>query len=289
MKIKTENLYQKSIERVVNHLNEEINNSPSLATLAEVAAISPYHFHRIYRAMTGETPLMTVRRLRLAKACAMLGKLDLSITAIAFEVGYDTSQNFARAFKAATGATPSEVRNSKEALDKAIALLTAPGKTRIAEAANIEVHVQSIDPLKVITSRHNGHQESLVNAYRTFFDFAEQQGWMETFKGIYGIPVDDPRYCIDDQCRFDCCIDFGPKVKPIHPYQSEMLGGGKYAVLRHTGHYDLLDQKYDYLYTSWLSSSGYQLRDAPCFNHYLKDPETVPSGQWETNIHLPVQ
>ena len=72
MKSSTRESHYERIERVVGFLSNQVDNNPSLETLADVAAISPFHFHRVYRAVTGETPSATLRRLRLTKACFLL-------------------------------------------------------------------------------------------------------------------------------------------------------------------------------------------------------------------------
>ncbi|MFT5371505.1 MAG: AraC family transcriptional regulator [Lysobacterales bacterium] len=103
MKTTTQNSYYQRIERVVGFLSDQVDDNPSLEVLANVAAISPFHFSRVYRAVTGETPLGTLRRLRLLKACFLLHDLKKPVIQIAFDVGYDSSQSFARAFKNGTG------------------------------------------------------------------------------------------------------------------------------------------------------------------------------------------
>ena len=112
MKPSTENSYHERIDRVVGYLSEQVDNSPSLTALADVAAISPFHFHRVYRAVTGETPSMTLRRLKLSKACFLLRDTNKTVTEIAFEAAYDSSQNFAKAFRAGTGFSPTEIRKT---------------------------------------------------------------------------------------------------------------------------------------------------------------------------------
>ena len=60
--------YADRIEKVVQHLSrrDPQREDPQLAELARIANLSDYHFHRIFRLMTGETPIAMVRRLRLA-------------------------------------------------------------------------------------------------------------------------------------------------------------------------------------------------------------------------------
>ena len=72
MKETTEASYVERIDRITRYLSQELESTPSLRDLAETAGISPFHFHRVYRAITGETPLGTWRRLRLARAAVLL-------------------------------------------------------------------------------------------------------------------------------------------------------------------------------------------------------------------------
>lgn len=289
MKPKTEMSYLERIDRVVGYLSDQVDHHPSLETLAEVAAISPFHFHRVYRAVTGETPSMTLRRMRLAKACSLLKDTNNSVTEIAFAVGYDSSQSFAKAFRAGTGYSPSEVRSSVKTIESVLNLLSRPASSPKSSLANIEVRITEVEPITVIASRHLGRHEGLFQTYGEFFAFAEKAGWVESFRNIYGIPIDDPRDTPEAQCRFDCCFEFGPEVKASGTYSEKHLGGGLYAVHRHLGHYDNLDDKYDYLYGPWLETSGYTLREVPFYNHYVQDPDTVPPEEWETDIYLPIE
>jgi AraC family transcriptional regulator len=126
MKSSTEDSYFERIQRVVGFLSHQVGNNPSLDVLADVAAISPFHFHRVYRAITGETPSGTLRRLRLAKACSLLQDTAQPVTQIAFDVGYDSSQSFGRAFRSATGYSASEIRKDPTALSRVLKKLSSP-------------------------------------------------------------------------------------------------------------------------------------------------------------------
>lgn len=288
MKQSTETSYLKRIDKVIDFLSDQVDANPSLEALADVAAISPFHFHRVYRAMTGETPSATLRRLRLARACFLMKDTAKTITEIAFEVGYDSSQAFAKAFRAVVGKSPREVRKNSDVMKKVLKDLSGAPRGPKVSPANIEVKMVSLEPITVIAARHNGPHKGLFRAYGDFFAFAEKQGWVESFRGIYGVPIDDPRDVPEAECRFDCCFQFGPEVRGKGPYKARTLGAGDYAVVRHLGHYDGLDEKYDFLYGPWLLETGYILRDAPVFNHYIQDPDSCPPEQWETDIYLPV-
>ncbi len=281
------NGYSERIDRIVAYLNDQVESTHTLRELAEVAQLSPFHFHRVYRAITGETPSGTLRRLRIARALVMLRDSTKSITEIAFDVGYESSQAFSKAFRQLTGCSATEARANHQKLDALVKVLSgAPGQPADSE---LEVRLVSVEPFKVIASRHVGPPEGLFTAFGDLYAWAEKAGMLDDYRGIYGIPIDDPRDSLSEGARFDCCFDFGPKAEPSEQHSEAFLGGGLYAVARHVGPYEGLDDKYDRLYGPWLLSSQYQLRDFPSYNHYLNDPSTVPPEQWETDIHLPVE
>lgn len=288
MKPETKDNYIQRINKVVGYLNQHVEATPSVQDLADIAAISPFHFHRVYRAITGETPSGTIRRLRLARAAAMLKETAKPITEIAFDVGYESSQGFSKAFHEATGNSASDLRNEPKKLATVIRTLSSPPKAPKAKN-EIEVKLISIKPFRVIAYRHVGRHENLFKAFRGLFDWAEKNDALANFNGIYGIPLDDPRSVDPEQCRFDCAFDLGPDVSPAKGFKELTLGGDGHAVIRHVGPYEGLEEKYDYLFGPWLSDSGFALRDAPLFNHYINDPDTAPAEEWQTDIHVPVE
>ena len=287
MKPTTKNSYIQSIDRVVGHLNQQAEGIPTLQELADIAGISPFHFHRVYRAITGETPSGTVRRLRLARAASMLEQTQKPITEIAFDVGYDSSQAFSKAFRDVTGFSPTGLRQEPQQLETVIKELSSPPEQPTMKT--LEVRLVSLDPFKVIASRHLGPHKGLFKAYGNLMKWATETGRGSAFQGIYGVPIDDPRGVPEEECRFDCCFDFGPDVEPDEAHPEVFLGGGLYAVTRHVGPYEGLEEKYDFLYGPWLSSSEYFLREGAPYNHYQADPDTLPPEEWETDVYLPIK
>lgn len=274
------------IGRVVDYLNEQVTSAPTLDELADIAGISRFHFHRVYRAITGETPAGTVRRLRLAHAVMMLKETQKPITDIAFDVGYESSQAFSKALRAATGHSASELRKDASKLESAIHGLASPPPP--ASGQPLEVRMQTVEPFVVVAARHVGPTPGLFQAFGALFGIIEEVGHAGDMRGIYGVPIDDVRE-VPEESRFDCCFDIGPKFQPDDRYRSLTLGGGRYAITRHVGHYDGLEDTYDRAFGGWLSESGRVLRDAPFYNHYLADPETLPPEEWETDIYIPIE
>lgn len=111
MKRSTLEDYKQRMLRVLLYIQEHLDEETTLEDLARVATFSPYHFHRIFRGMLGESVKEHIRRLRLERAALRLKRGDVSISRVAFEAGYESHEAFTRAFKAARGVTPSEFRS----------------------------------------------------------------------------------------------------------------------------------------------------------------------------------
>ena len=114
MKPDTRNAYARRVDAVLARLQQAIaagDDLPGLDELAAVAHLSPFHFHRVWRALTGEPLGGTVARLRLARALQLLGDAEAGIAGVALAVGYDTPQALARAMRERLDASPSELRD----------------------------------------------------------------------------------------------------------------------------------------------------------------------------------
>jgi AraC family transcriptional regulator len=108
--IETSN-YADRINRVILYLHDHLDETDlDLNKLAEIACMSPYHWHRIYQAIHGETLASTVKRLRLLRAAGYLTQTSMDIPRIARKSGYPNVQSFTRVFRAAYGMPPARYR-----------------------------------------------------------------------------------------------------------------------------------------------------------------------------------
>lgn len=291
MNIAARHAYARAIERVIAHLQKAVQDNaplPDLAELAAVAHLSPFHFHRIYRALTGETVGRTVARLRLLRALQLLGGTARPVTEVALAVGYETSQALARAFRQALDATPSELRAAPERLQAKQRELAQPALAADA-AAPLQVSVQTLAPFELVVLRKRGAFDDLDRGFGQLFAWAMRAGIAERLERLVGIPLGDHRDLPPRDLEFDCAMGFAAAVDPPPPLQRRVLGGGLYAVLRHVGPYHELDAEVDRLIAGWLPGSGHLLRDQPLHFHYLDDPEEVPASILRADICVPVQ
>src|SRR5450432_4801098 len=106
--------YAQRIDRVIDYLRRNLDRPVKLVELADVACFSEFHFHRIFRAVSGETLNSFTNRLRLEKASRLLRYSEQSLTDIALDCGFSSSATFSRAFRAGYDTSPSQFRKSGE-------------------------------------------------------------------------------------------------------------------------------------------------------------------------------
>jgi len=291
MKNRTRNDYLRRIDRVIALLQQAVANDaelPDLAELGQAAQLSPFHFHRVYRALTGETIGRTVARLRLLRALQLLSDPARAVTDAALAVGYETPQAFARAFRQAFGANPSELRAQPARLAGELARLSRAPVDGAMPMSPLQVDVVSLEPFALVATRNTGDFADLAVAYEALFGWAAQHGLIECIAGIYGVPQQDRRDTPPAECEFDCALAFSAEAIAGDGTVPLTLGGGLWARLRHVGPYAGLEPTTDALLAEWLPHSGYALRDEPLFHHYLDDPEQTPEAVLRTDVYLPV-
>jgi AraC family transcriptional regulator len=102
----TGGLSASAARRCIDYLEAHLAEKVTVAELAGVAGLSPFHFVRMFQRSTGHPPARYQQHLRMEKAKTLLSSTGMTITAIAAAVGYDTPSAFARAFRAGTGMSP---------------------------------------------------------------------------------------------------------------------------------------------------------------------------------------
>jgi AraC family transcriptional regulator len=81
-----------------------------LHEVARAACVSPYHFHRLFREVFGETPNQYLQRKRLERARELLNSTERNVTEISLDVGFESSTSFSALFRRTFGHAPREYR-----------------------------------------------------------------------------------------------------------------------------------------------------------------------------------
>ena len=119
--------YVQRVNRAIDYITEHLAEPLRLEDVARAASFSPYHFHRIFRGLMGETLASFVKRVRLERSVYLLShRKGLSLTEIALACGFSSSSDFSRSFRTHYGVSPKRFdvekfrRSGREALRQAV-------------------------------------------------------------------------------------------------------------------------------------------------------------------------
>ena len=282
MKNITYNDYIQRINKVVAYINNHLDETLDLKTLANEAALSDFHFHRIFKALKGEAIGGYITRLRLEATARLLRYTTLTIEEIAFNIGYETTASLSKAFKKQYGISPTEYRTNKD--------------TYIMKKEIINPDLALKAPKIVTLEPKNLIYVALTGAYGSLdYGKAYEQLWavikaQKLFtKGIESICIsyDDPKITEGSLQRSDVCLAIHKPATPQEEVSCKTLAGGKYAVFFYQGSYENLSQVYDTA-VRWVIDQQYTLREEPFFEKYLNDARRTPKEKLKTEIYIPI-
>lgn len=273
--------YRAQLARVTAHIHDRLDEPLDLASLALVADLSAFHWHRIYHALMGETVMATVRRVRLHRASGYLAQTTLKVTDIARRCGYPNAQSFTRAFRQTFGQSPQRWRDSRvQALPWRVETATRP--------EGWPVQVQWVPTIEVAGQAHRGSYMRIGRTFETAQIQAAAQGLMRPDTLWVAQYLDDPFAFPEAQLSSRAGFSVPPGADVLPPLQRFALGGTPCAVMRYQGPYSDMRDAYRWLYGTWLVASGQAVADQPVFEIYRNNPRETAPQDLLTDICLPL-
>jgi AraC family transcriptional regulator len=313
--------YMARINRVIDYIEKNYAEALSLETLADIAGFSPFHFHRIFNAMVGETMAVFIQRIRLEKAAQkLIHSPRKSITDIAFECGFSGSSVFARTFKSTFNMSASDWRcggyryyskesktdnkdnqiNSKIMQEFNVYPDYTAGIKQLwrvdMKKTNIEtdVEVKEMPDIHVAYIRHigpyKGNEELFEKLFTQLSTWAGPRGLINLPESKFiSIYHDTPEITDENRLRTDVCITVPADTKVDGEVGKAIIPSGKYAI----AHFEITPDQYqdawNTIFCGWLPESGYQPADGPCYEVYLNDPKQDPEHKHIVDICVPVK
>ena len=291
-KTQTRKSYYDRIQRVITYIYDNLDRTLSLEEIANVACLSNYHWHRIYREITGETVQTTIRRLRLLRAAKHLIEKEDPIEKVAKCAGYQDVSSFSRRFRQDYNMSPDQYRQQNKNITHDIrsAILLDPTSSPLSSRIQKmhTVTLQTLPDIQTAAVLHTGSYMQIGRAFEQLFNWAATQDILQADTNYYGIYFNDPAAVAEDQLK--SMAAFSTDLPHInHPnIENYVIKGGKYGVLCHTGPYSELENSYRWLYGIWLPENGHEIADLPCYEQYLNNPREVAPSELKTNIYIPL-
>ncbi len=273
--------YEARMRRVLQYIHDSPQDDLSLDALADVAAMSRFHWHRVFLAMTGETPAQAVRRVRLHRAACWLVQTEDTIEAIGRKAGLGSRAAFSRTFKLAFGVAPAGFRK-RGALTPL--LLRKPDQ----EYPMYDVTLETIPAHRCGAIPFKGPYLEIGSAFEQINAIMSMGGHWPHVQGMLGFYHDDPNQTAPQDLRSHATVMVSEGFEMPDSLEEMHVVPGRVARLRYKGSYAGLKAAYDYLYGIWLPQSGENPRDAPAMEIYHNSPQDTVPDELITDICLPL-
>lgn len=281
--------YPGRLAPVVDHVRENPRGDLSVETLARVAHFSPYHFHRVFTAVMGETVGTFVRRVRLERATQLMRAApDRPLGEVALDSGFGSQSDFSRTFKRHYGMAPSQWDRLRP-LEFSPAS-DGPGEPppydlqRMIESDDgpepsprlAEIPAQRIAYVRI---RRPFEEGALARGYRTLRGWLASQGLPEGH--LLGLSWDDVEITPPDQIRYDFASSVPDGVEGRGEIVVRDLPELEVVAAHAEGDLSRVARVWDHLYRSWLPSSAYEPANLPPFEWYRRWPSRLDESSWD--------
>jgi len=300
--------YVERVNRAIDHIVRNLAEPLRLEDVSEAADFSPFHFHRVFKSLVGETLNQFVKRLRLERALYLMSHApSRSLTDVAFRCGFSSSSDFSRSFKQCYGAAPSvfdvETLRSSRREEFERVLSSQEGGHRFTTLSadqnpdgpdEFEARLRSLPARTVAYIRvFDPYREGVVQAAsERLLAWAIEHGladgqWL-------GYMWDEPEIVALKDCRYDVAVvldgvddvedvDYGGEIgcfgfPPMRVAEVVVIGG-----------IELEMRAIDWLYETWLPRSGFVPDDQPAFEAWIGRPFAHGHEHFTIACQLPVK
>ena len=291
--------YLERVNRAIDYIVQNLEQPLQLENVARVAYFSPFHFHRVFRSLIGETLNQFVKRLRLEHALSMLShESGRSLTDIALACGFTSSSDFSRSFKRRYGVPPSTFDlatfraqrrqdwqdaisdpRDRHLLDR----LPAGENPDGFEARLRKLPARQIAYIRVLDSFRPGAVRQAAERLVAWAEARSLAGgqWL-------GYMWDDPEIVAREDCRYDVGLEV-PHVDPEGEVGRFEFPPMLVAEVEIRGPIELEMRAIDWIFRTWLPTSGFVPTDQPCFEAWIGRPFAHGEKHFEVLGQVPVR
>lgn len=293
------------INSVIDFIEQHLENDLSLKRLASEANYSPFHFHRVFTTLTGETPFEFVRRKRVEKiAWAMLKEKDVSIQALAFRYGFDSATSFSKTFKKHYGISASQLKKQSDSqFNKIVRKNSKNGKEKVSvekyfsSTKRVEDWMQDrghpkrvfLDEQQFGYVRSKGSFDLSDDAFERLRNMTQTLGEPTANTGRWALVIhDNPAITEETKVGLSACVRWEPHFKLNELMGLLTIKKGYFLV----GTFDLKDEDFKMAWGAmslWLTNNNYTFREGHYFEVFHTDSVFTPGALHRVDICIPVE
>lgn len=280
--------HREAIARVLAYIDNHRDHELNLDSLAKVAHVSKFHFHRVFKAYMRISLGQYIKLKRLESGMWKLIHTQDNTLEIALDVGYENHSAFTRAFKKEMGCSP-EAFKTRFSEDRRLAISKLQGNPPVF------LGIRNRMTTDIFYMRGQGsYFLAVIAAWKDLITDLKANQINTDSQTFYGISQDDPNAEGNEKedLRFDVGVEATVEIKRKEEQLAAKRGaiaGGKFAVFLHKGALDRLSDSYYFIYGKWIYDNKITLRDQRPFIKYRTPLDSEISDQErEVEIYLSV-
>lgn len=265
------------INRVINFVRSHSADALDLNALADVACLSKFHFSRTFDACLNETPIEHLWRVRTENAARSLAfARDKSITDIAMDCGFSSSQTFSRGFRQRFGMSPKTFKETNKWLDTSW--------NRCSDQYPIHepyspITIENRPAYRVAYIRHIGPycdvNGSMTTVFKMLIQWAKTMGIWASSDGIIGVCPDNKDLTPIHRCVYDVSIPVPDGIVEDDVVSIQTVPAGTYAVMDFQGNTLDVYAAWEWLITAGLAKTGTYYGLLSSYEYYPKSSEQL--------------
>jgi AraC family transcriptional regulator len=295
--------YISSVNKALQFIDKNLDTNLSLETISKVACFSPFHFHRIFKAITNETLNAYISRKRIEKVASVLThKPEVSIAELSLLFGFNSNSSLTRAFKKYYRISPSEFRKQKNSRFSKISKIESKNgqaqvvfeeyicginhlKNWIEMNAKIEIKEMANLELAYVTSIG---EQGIATAYDTLVKWATPLGLLQNpDTKMVTIYHDSFKTTAPQKVRLSACITLPEPMKVSGNIGRTSIEKGKFIVGSFVIGLIEFEKSWNSLFV-WMAENGYKKADRDPFELYHNDYRVHPEKKCIVDYFIPI-
>jgi len=293
------------ISKAITYIEEHLHEKLMLNEIASKAHFSPFHFHRLFSSVTGETLNNFITRKRIEKSASfLLHEKEMTVTEVAEKVGFTSLSSFSRVFKKFYGMSAVEFKKeSKHKFSKICKIESKNGQVLTSFEQyicnvnnnlnwlkmNAKTEVKIMPELQLAYISHQGKMDAIDNVYNKLMRWAHPKGIMEQENlRMVTIYHDSPKITDPNKIRMSACMTLNTVVKTEGEVNLRTLPKTKCIVSR----FEITITEFQKAWESsfvWMSEHGFRKANQDPFGIYYNNPKEHPQEKCIVDICIPVE
>lgn len=290
--------YIQRINLVLDYIEQHLDRDLSLASVAQKAFYSPYHFQRVFSTVIGESLNQYVNRKRVERiASILLTNPNRPIKELAYLYGFNSESSFSRTFKKYYGISPTTFKSEGKNTLRKIGIAPFSIEKYICSIDNIkkwikmnaQIVVTELQELKLAGIMHIGEFNKIGDRYQKLMHWGHKKEVLDTtnFKAIT-IYHDNPNVTQLAKVRNSACVTINKPIEPEGAIRPVTIQKGIYVVGRFEIKGEAIPKAWKNICV-WLIENDYEFRDGDYFEIYHNDHKTHPAQKFLLDICIPIE